>query len=103
LDAIRKPGWKFRVMRAGLTAAVICLAVNSCYGPFWFYRDHVGWQETDVVRSLGPPDVDSRVIGMDKPGQPYTLGWYHGLVSNCRLAVHFSADGIARSEERDSK
>jgi hypothetical protein len=101
LTAIRKRGWKFRAVRAALIAALICLPINSCYGPFWFWRDHVGWKETDVVRSLGPPEVDSRVLDLDKPGQPYTLGWYHGF--GCRLSVHFNADGIVRSEDRDSK
>jgi hypothetical protein len=90
-------------MRAALTAAVICLAVNSCYGPFWFWRGHVGWKETDAVRSLGPPFYDSRIQRGDKPGHEYTLGWYYGLESNRALSLHFNADGIARSEERSSK
>jgi hypothetical protein len=102
MTAIRERGWKFRATRAALTAAVICLPVNSCYGPFWFWRGHVGWKEADVVGSLGPPDFDSRALDIDKPGQPYTLGWYHGLAGS-RLAVHFNAGGTVQSEDRDSK
>jgi hypothetical protein len=98
-----KRGWKYRAIRILLVALVVSFGVNFCYGPIWFWRNFVGWKETEVLRSLGPPFYNSRdpQLGDDKPGQPYTLGWYHGV--GCRLSLHFSADGTVQSEDRDTK
>jgi hypothetical protein len=98
-----KRGWKYHAIRILLVALVLALGVNFCYGPFWSSGNFVNWKQTDVLRSLGPPDSDSRDIdgGEEIPGQAYTLSWNDKFGG--RLTLHFSADGIVRAEQRSSK
>jgi hypothetical protein len=82
-------------------AAILVLCVSTCYGPPKFWWNYEGWDEADVAARLGKPIYDSRVTGDDKPGQPYTLGWYHGV--GAQLGLEFDASGKVVKQWRGSK
>ena len=90
-----------RYIRIVILAAILMTGINTCYGPPKFWSNYEGWKESDVVARLGTPLFDSRVIGNDKPGQPYSLGWYHGF--GMQLGMKFDANGKVVSQWSGSK
>ena len=90
-------------------AVLVLLGVPTCYGPPRFWRSHHGWTESDVVSSLGEPVYDSRKsppnynapLSEDyRQGDPFTLGWYHGI--GVQLSLHFENDEVI-AHSRGSK
>ena len=91
-----------RFIRVGIAAAVLMLGVSTCFGPPKFWRNYEGWKEAEVTARLGKPIYDSRVTGDDPPGQPYTLGWYHGVAGEM-LGLNFDTSGKVVKQWHDSK
>jgi len=97
--ALKRTTW--RLIQFGIAAGLLAIGVSTCYGPPIYWRNFVGWKESDVVQSLGRPIYDSRVIHPELPRNPYRLGWYHGV--GAQLILDFNDKDVVTTQTRGSK